>query len=387
MKILLIHNSYQRAGGEDAVFKIEAEVFRSKGHDVFCYEISNDRISGFFGKFCAALGVIFSPLGFVKTCKLIKRIRPAVVHVHNFFPLISPSIFYACKFYGVPVVHTLHNFRIICPTATLMHDDKVTLRSLSEGPWWALRHRVYRDSYIATFFLCLMIWVHGKLGTWKNIVSKFIVLSDFSRKIFEEAGIPASKLFIKHNSIIEQAIAFDGKRAGFLFVGRLSKEKGVDVLGEAALCAPSEEKFEICVVGSGPLDLSPFEGVVNCLGQLDKNEINFLMQSSSALIVPSICFEGFPMVLVEAYANSLPVIGSRLGALAELIDDGVTGLLFEPGNPKDLLEKMCWANSHPKEMLVMGKNARAAYINKYTSQMSYEKLMSVYADVIGGMNE
>lgn len=384
LKILIVHNSYKMYGGEDSVVKLESDLLRNRGNTVITQSVSNDEISGFFASLRAAVGTIFSLSRYLQIRHILRVEVPDVVHVHNFFPLFSPSVFYACRASGVPTVLTLHNFRIICPTAMLMHEGAVTERSVTGGPWWALRHRVYRGSLIGTFLLCLMISLHKCGGTWHKTVDRFIVLSQFARLRFAQAGLPVEALVVKPNFVdIPEPGSF--KRAGLLFVGRLSSEKGIDVLLAAADRLIDRDILKahlIAVAGAGPLDHKLANSAVLNLGALPSEAVKQHMQSASALLLPSIWYEGFPMVLVEAFANGLPVIASRIGALAELVEDGVTGLLFEPGDADDLSAKMAWALEHPEEMRRMGVTARGRYESLYTPQRNYEQLMTIYHEAI-----
>lgn len=386
MKILVVHNAYQLAGGEDSVVRNEVALLQKHGHEVQLHLVSNDSVRGIIGKISAALGVVFSPLSYFRIRKLLKAQQPDIVHVHNFFPLISPAVFYACKATRTPVVMTLHNYRLVCPTALLMHDGKVTERSLKHGPWWTIPKRVYRDSYIGTLMLALMIAVHKTLGTWNRTVGRFILLSQFSISKFVQAGINPRFLSIKPNFVdVEQAP--EQPRKGFLFVGRLSQEKGIDVLLNALRNlaeSPDQPSIEVAVAGDGPLADQVKQSVplVKPLGSLKTEEVRQWMSSSNALILPSVWYEGFPMVIVEAYACGLPIIASRIGALAELIEDGVTGLLFNPGDAVDLAAKIQWASQHPEKIKSMGLLARQRYEERYTSQKNYEALLSIYEETI-----
>lgn len=381
MKILVVHNAYQLAGGEDSVVRNEVALLQKHGHEVQLHLVSNDSVRGIIGKISAALGVVFSPLSYFRIRKLLKAQQPDIVHVHNFFPLISPAVFYACKATRTPVVMTLHNYRLVCPTALLMHNGQVTERSLAHGPWWTISKRVYRDSYIGTLMLALMISVHKTLGTWNHTVGRFILLSQFSISKFVQAGINPQLLTIKPNFVdVEQAP--EQERTGFLFVGRLSQEKGIDVLLSALrkLQESDQHKIQVAVAGDGPLadEVKQSAPLVKPLGSLKTEEVREWMSSSSALILPSVWYEGFPMVIVEAYACGLPIIASRIGALAELIEDGVTGLLFNPGDADDLANKIQWASQHPEKIKEMGRLSRQRYEAKYTSEKNYQQLISIY---------
>lgn len=384
MKVLVLHNAYQQYGGEDTVVRMESELLSSHGMLVGLKVLSNDGIKGFPAKISAAVGVVFSWQSYRLVRQLVRNCRPDVVHVHNFFPLLSPSVFYACKAEGVPTVLTLHNYRIICPTALLLHDGKVTERSLTEGPWWALRFRVYRNSWVGTFLLCLMIWIHQKFHTWQRKVDRFIVLSEFGRSRIEAAGIPGGLTAVKPNFV---NIAKPGvqPRAGLLYVGRLSSEKGIEVLIDAVARLRRSRRVterDVTVLGGGPMADAVSKAEVTALGPKSGAEVHQHMRTAIALVLPSIWYEGFPMVLVEAYACGLPVIASRIGALAELVEDGVTGLLFEPGNAVDLAEKMDWALTHPEAIQRMGEAARLRYESLYTPSRNLAHLMAIYEDAI-----
>ena len=383
MKVLLIHNSYTQYGGEDAVFAAEQALLRSRGVQTKIYLVSNEVISSTIKKLITAFGAIFSFGQYFAVRKMLRNYRPDVVHVHNFFPLISPAVFFACKHESAPVVLTLHNYRIVCPTALLMHKGVATERSLEEGPWWALKFRIYRNSFFGTFVVCLMIDIHKRIGTWRHCVDKFIVLSNFAKSRFSKAGLPSIRLSIKSNFVDFEKSAHR-ERSGFLFVGRLSEEKGIaTLLKSVQLLTQKAENPVISIGGGGPLLSDVLSLPEVCyLGTLDAAQVNEQMLQSLALLLPSVWYEGFPMVLVEAYANGLPVIGSRIGALAELIDDGVTGLLFEPGNAEDLAAKVLWAQKNPERMVQMGLSARKRYEERYTPQRNFEQLMKIYAEAI-----
>lgn len=384
MKVLLLHNAYQQAGGEDAVVRMEAALLQARDCLAALHVVSNDDIVGLRSKLSTALGVVFSLRRYREVRRLLRQLQPDVVHVHNFFPLLSPSVFYACHAEGVPVVFTLHNYRIVCPTALLMHNGKLTDRSLTEGPWWALRHRVYRGSWPGTLLLCLMIWLHHRMGTWRGRVDRFIVLTEFGRSQFAAAGLPTERLVVKPN-FVDLPAPGEGPRSGLLFVGRLSPEKGVATLLQAASLlrgCTSIPSTEIRVAGNGPLASEIAGSDVAALGPLTATEVHRQMQAALALLMPSIWYEGFPMVLVEAYANGLPVIASRIGALAELVEDGVTGLLFEPGNAEEMADRMRWALEHPEHMRQMGEAARQRYEKLYKPEYNYEQLTAIYRNVI-----
>ncbi|WP_179997129.1 glycosyltransferase family 4 protein [Acinetobacter sp. YH16050] len=384
MKVLILHNEYQQPGGEDTVVNNESKLLQGAGHLVYLEIFSNHNIKGPVSKILAAVGMVFSLTSFFRVKKMIKKIKPDVVHVHNFFPLLSPSVFYACKSLKIPVVLTLHNYRTLCPTAVLMYEGHVCERSLKNGPWWAIKKKAYRNSLIATFFLTLMIDFHKKFGTWSNAVDRFIVLSESSKQKFISAGFPSNKI-IKKPNFVDISYRERNSNFQFLYVGRLSEEKGVNVI-KGALNFLSES-VKISLIGDGPLK-SDFQKneKIDLKGRLNSNQVFDEMNKHYALLLPSICLETFGMTVIEAYANGLPVIASRIGALEELVEHQVTGLLFEAGNPESLTQAMLWALDHPQEMYQMGLNARKKYEQSYTAQKNLQQLEDIYMDAIQSCN-
>ncbi|MBO3672643.1 glycosyltransferase family 4 protein [Acinetobacter soli] len=384
MKILVLHNEYQQYGGEDAVVNNETKLLRSHDHEVYLEIISNHKIKNFWSKILAATDLVFSLPSYFWLKRKLSEIKPDIVHVHNFFPLYSPSIFYACKSMGIPVVFTLHNYRILCPTALLMFDSAITEESIKNGPWWAIQKKVYRNSFFATFLLTFMIAIHRKIGTWNNIVDQFIVLTDFARKKFASANIPIDKISIKSNFIDLPDNDTKYRSNRFLYVGRISSEKGIMTLSETLKI--TNKALNVTIVGDGPLLNTLDSSLITLEGKKKPREVFLMMKEHFALVMPSIWYEGFPMTLVEAYANSLPVIASRIGALEELVEHGVTGLLFEAGNANDLRKCMEWALDNPDKMYEMGINARKRYEELYTAEKNYAQLIAIYEKTIASVS-
>jgi len=384
MNIFFVHNSYQHLGGEDSVLESELNLLSKNGHNVSLALKENDGINSFWEKASAFFNVTYSKQSKQWMSEQIIRHKPDVVHVHNFFPLLSPSIYDACIEAGVPVVQTLHNYRTICPTALLMFRGKVCERSLHEPAYWAVRHKVYKNSFAGTFALARMIEYHKRKKTWQHKVDCFIALTEFGKAKFIEAGFPAHKIVVKPNfsdagSLIEDDSS--PERKGALFVGRLSEEKGIKTL----IAAWKNLEISLHIAGSGPLEKLFFElpnSSIKSLGMLDKESVKQEMQQAAFLVMPSEWYEGFPMVLVEAFSQGLPVVASKLGGMAEIIEDGVTGLHFEAGNASDLADKVRWMNEHPEESRQMGRNARKEYEQKYIPEKNYGMLMDIYQQVI-----
>ena len=377
LKILFLHNYYKISGGEDSVFSNEKALLELHNCKTVEYSVSNDEIEGFTAKLKAMVFTVFSFKYYSIVRRLLIKIKPDIVHVHNFFPLLTPSVFYAAK-NTTPIVLTLHNYRTICPTSLLLFKGKPNERSLNESAYWAVPHKVYRHSFIGTFTLASMIVFHKKIGTWGDNVDRFICLTEFSRSKFITAGFPREKLVVKPNFTLDPG--FDSKQHRndcAVFIGRLSEEKGIDIL----LNAWQLLDYSLDVIGEGIVKVKLNEHV-NLLGKKTKIDVIQATKSSNFIIVPSICYEGFPMAIVEAFACGTPVLCSRLGSMEEIVEDGVTGLHFEAGNAQDLAEKAQWLIDNPERTREMGQNARNEYLAKYTPEKNYEMLMDIYQQAI-----
>ncbi len=382
MKIVLLHNNYQQPGGEDAVFEAEKVLLDRMGHEIIPFVEDNARLNG-MSALKAARNTIWSREAQGKLRQLIRETRPDVAHFHNTFLMISPAAYYACKEARVPVVQTLHNYRLICPGALLMREGRVCEDCVGRAiPWSGVVHGCWRSSRAGTAVVAAMLAVHRLMKTWSKQVDLYIALTEFARRKFIEGGLPAEKIVVKPNFVAPDP--GEGQHAGgyALFVGRLSPEKGVVTLLRAW---KRLKGVPLKVVGDGPLreevqGLGRREGLteVEVLGQKPREEVLGLMHEAKVLVFPSRCYEGFPMTIAEAFACGLPVIASRLGAMAEIVEDQRTGLLFRPGDPENLAEKVEWAWGHPKELAEMGREARREYEQKYTAEKNYEILMEIY---------
>ncbi len=391
MRILLVHNAYQYRGGEDRVVEAEIALLRSHGHQVETWFRSNHEIAGVSPPVLAC-DTLWSRQTTAVLTETLHRFQPDLVHAHNTFPLISPSLYWAASRAGVPVVQALHNFRLICLNALFLRDGQVCEDCMGKQPWRGVVRGCYRGSRTASLALAGMLALHRGLGTFRNRVTRYIALNDFCRDKFISGGLPADRVVVKPNFVdwcgdVPQSgrlTVQNGERKGMLFVGRLSLEKGIATLAEAKAMLPN---FTLRVAGEGPsvglLDGVP--GVVR-MGSLAPGVVRTKLTQSLALIVPSICYETFGLVISEAFSMATPVIASRIGALTDIVEEGVTGLVFEPGNATDLAEKMAWAASHPEEMAAMGCNARKVYEQKYTPEKNYEMLMNIYQQAIDDNN-
>ena len=311
--------------------------------------------------------------------ELIANFLPDIIHVHNTFPLISPSIYWTASKVGIPIIQTLHNFRLLCPQAMFLREGNLCEDCLGHIPWRGIVHGCYRGSKVQTAAMAGILLAHRAIGTWQNKVTRYIALNEFCRQKFIEGGLPSERIVVKPN-FVDFSLPTVSPRCGFLFVGRLSVEKGVSVLVTAV---KQLNDVVVRVAGSGP-EAGQLENIagLQVLGALSGDAVRFEMGQSKVLVLPSIWYENFPRTLVEAFACGLPVIASRIGALAELVEDGITGLLFETGNAHDLAAKMKWAQQNPEQMRIMGQNARIKYEQEYTANKNYDQLIAIYRDAI-----
>lgn len=378
MRILIAHNAYQQRGGEDSMVDAELELLRGHGHAVEVFQRHNDELKA-VPQWKAAVDTVWSRKSAAALTAVIDRFRPDIVHFHNTFPLISPSAYWAVQAAGLPVVQTLHNFRLHCPQAMYLRDGQVCEDCLGHQPWRSVLHACYRGSRAQSAVLSGMLVWHRALGTYRDKMTRYIALNEFCRRKFIEGGLPADRVVVKPN-FVDFGVAQPSPRAGLLFVGRLSAEKGLRTLREAMALLTG---VQLRVAGEGP-EAAVLDGVpgVTKLGRLVVEDVRQEMNAATALVAPSICYETFGLVVIEAFACGTPVIVSRIGALAGLVEDGVTGLLFEPGSAADLAAKMKWAQSHPEEMAQMGRNARLEYERSYTAEHNYQLLMNIYEDAI-----
>lgn len=376
-KVLVAHNGYQQRGGEDSVVESEVALLRDHGHDVLRYGRHNDEIEG-ASRAALAIQTVWSQKTVREVDAVLEAFRPDVIHVHNTFPLISPSVYWAARRRGLPVVQTLHNFRLMCPQAMFLREGRVCEDCLGHVPWRGVMRACYRESRLQSAVLASSVTLHRAIGTYDKAVTLYVALNEFCRQKFIEGGLPAQRVVIKPN-FVEDAGAGQADRSGGLFVGRLSQDKGVSVLLEALRLQPSP----VQIIGAGDLaEATQAQLGADALGFLPVTDILERMKRAAYLVVPSLWYENFPRTLVEAYSAGLPVIASRLGALAELVEEGVTGLLFEPGNARDLASKLQWAHTHPSEMRAMGDAARARYVSAYSPERNLQQLLKIYEQAV-----
>jgi glycosyltransferase involved in cell wall biosynthesis len=384
MKILLCHNYYQQPGGEDQVFADDMGLLACHGHEVVPYTVRNDAI-----RHMPAWKIAHKTLWNRETCRevraLIRRERPDVMHCHNTFPLISPSLYYAARRERVPVVQTLHNYRLLCPSGLLLRKGRICEDCLRRPlAWPALVHGCYRGSRVASAVVAAMLATHRASGTWSRAVTRYIALTQFARQKFIAGGLPAGRIAVKPNCVVPDPGPGSGQGGYAVFVGRLSQEKGVATLLTAWRQLAGQVPLRI--VGDGPLRepvRAAADGLpgVQWLGWRPFEEVLAVIGDAALLVMPSIWYEPFGRTVIEAYAKGTPVLAARVGGMVELVDHGRTGLLFAPGSSEDLAAtvRQFWADLPAAPMR---QAAREQYEANYTAEANYRMLMNIYVEAL-----
>jgi glycosyltransferase involved in cell wall biosynthesis len=385
MKILLAHNQYQQAGGEDQSVSAEIAMLESFGHEVVQYRVHNDAIKH-MGSLSVATRTIWNRTSYREIRELIQAHRPEIAHFNNTFPLISPAAYYAARKEGVPVIQTLRNFRLICPDAYFLRDQKLCESCLGRMfAWPAIVHGCYRKNRKASAVVATMLATHRLLRTWRNAVDVYIALTEFGRKTFIRGGLPEHKIVVKPNFVYPDPGPDTGLGNYAIFIGRLSEEKGIRTLLDAWRLL--DKDINLKIVGSGPLEAVVQEAVkrdgrIEWTGQQSPSEVARLVGSAAFLVFPSLWYEGMPRTIIEAFAKGTPVIASQLGAMHEMITHDENGVHFEPGNATALatLVEQLWRD--PTRRLRMRSAARAAYVKHYSSETNHQTLMAIYRQAL-----
>ena len=386
MKILIVHNRYQQRGGEDTVVAAEDWLLRSHGHQVELLQADNDHIQGALASGLAAVESIYSFSGKRRMHEALRNFKPDLVHVHNFFPSLSPSIFIACSEAGVPVVHTLHNYRIQCAANSLYRNGQVCEECVSSRSFLpGVRHACYRSSRVGSAFVGFTMALHEQIGTWSSRISAYIALTKFAAEKLGRFRIPAEKLFVKPNFAVDRGTgAGDGNYA--LFAGRFTPEKGLQTLIDAD--ASGELCMEVVVLGDGPMR-GELEQATARIGSRLKlkgfagpEEMQAWMKGAKALLMPSLWYEGDPMVVIEAFSVGLPVIASNLGNTATTVLAQGAGLVYAPGDHMGMAAALRSVAEDAEAARSMRQNARRYYLSAHTPEKNYERLMEIYAHAL-----
>lgn len=391
MRILLVHCAYLERGGEDSVFEAERELLRAQGHEVVEHRVTNERVRE-MGRLKLAARAMFGVGARRSLARIVRDNGIEVAHFHNTQPLVSPAAFAVARRAGAAVVHSLHNYRLACPSATLFRDGGVCTECVGRRfALPAIRHACYRGSRAASAVVATTTAVHRVLGTWRNDVDAYIALTGFQRDLLVRAGLPRERVALVPNFLArDPGAAVGGARSSVLFVGRLAEEKGVRVLLAAARQLPAG----LCVrfVGTGPLGGEVASaaatdprvvavGVKNPAGVLEE------MRRAAVLVVPSLWFEGMPMTVVEAFASGLPVIASRIGGLESLVTPGRDGALATPNDAAELARVITTTVSDRRRLLELSSGARETFARRFTAAAHHEALRCVYAAAIASRRD
>lgn len=388
MKILLAHEYYQSTSpsGEDSMFRAERDLLRAAGHDVVTYEVHNDEIgAGFAARLRVAVATPWSRKTTRTFRALLARERPAIAHFHNTFPLISPSAYAACQQAQVPVVQTLHNYRLVCAGALLQRDGVPCEKCVGHSVLPAIAHACYRGSRAASSVAVAMLLFNRARSTYAQDVDRYIALTEFGREILVRGGLPAEKVVVRANGLTEDPGLGDGSGGFALFVGRLSGEKGVSTLVDAWRSVPG---LPLRIVGGGEirerLEAQAREAQVNVtfLGQRPRTEVLALMRTATVLVMPSEWYEGLPVTFIEALGCGLPIAASRIGALAELLRDGENGTHFPPANPAALAAAVNVLLADHEQLARIRRNNRALFEARYSPAAALQSLEAVYRSVL-----
>lgn len=381
MRIVVAHNRYKFAGGEDTVMRAEVDMLRSAGHEVELFEVDNKVIQGTGAKIVAAASLFHSHRSRRKMEGSIRTFQPDILHIHNWFPLLSPSVISVAAEAGVPVVQTLHNFRMLCANAILFRDGKVCHDCLGKAlPLGGVAHGCYSESRVGSALVTAAFSYHRFAHTW-NGVSTFIALSEFQRGLLIRGGLKPEQIVVKPNFVKETGEAGSGSGGYALFVGRLTPEKGI----RTALKAWEQNKVRmpLKIMGDGPLVNEVRERTdrlphVEYLGQQSAAEVYAAMANATFLIFSSEWYEPFALTIVEAFSRGTPVLAADLESIAELVKHGHTGLCFTPGDADDLAAKASLMIADTAGYQKMRLQCRRVYEERYTEKINYRLLMNIY---------
>ncbi len=383
LRILVVHESYAIRGGEDRVVEAETASLTAREQEVHRWAVHNSEIAEWPLPRKASLlwRTSWSRDSYRQLQALVARHRPDIVHFHNTLPIISPSAIHAARDLGVGVVMTIHNYRLLCPAATFLRKGRICEDCHAHSLLRGILHGCYRGSRIQTAAVAIMLGVHRRLGTWTQCVDAFIALTDLMRSKLVAGGLPDERIHVKPNFVARPPSGEISREDYALFLGRLSAEKGIQILLEAV---PHLDGTPVKVVGTGPLEplvraaCNSLGPGIEFLGERPHAEAMQILSKSRLLVFPSLWYEGLPMTIIEAMARGVPVVATRLGAMAGMITDGREGLLFEPGNARDLSRCVKELSSDGDARERMSLAARATYEGNYSEERGHELLMDVY---------
>lgn len=387
-RILQVHTRYRQAGGEEAVVQAERKLLADAGFEVSQVVFENARIAdgrSVVDDVRLAGSAVWSRAARARVADALASTHAQIMHVHNTFVAASPAIYSAAAERGVPVVQTLHNYRLVCPAATVFRDGHPCTDCVGRRVAWpGVIHACVRNSHTQSAVAAMSGALHWARGTYRREVTRYVALTEFQRRLMTHGKLPAAKIGVVPNFLEPDPGPGPEERRGFVFVGRLSVEKGIGPLLQAAELNPGA----VSVVGTGPMAdacaAADRRGFLRYLGPLPQDEVLARIRTAMAVVIPSLWFEGLPMVVLEAFATGTPVIASRLGSLIEIVADGVTGLAVPPNQPGALSDCIRWSVLHPQEMREMGAAARSVYEANYRGSVHLRLLRREYELAVAG---
>lgn len=393
-RILMVHNFYQIPGGEDSVFKNEKKLLEKHGHKVVLYTRHNNELENYsiFNKLLLPITTVFNFKTYNDVISIIKKEKIDIVHVHNTLNLVSPSVYYAAVKCGIPVVQTIHNFRMLCPGANLYRDGQICEDCLKYGLKCSIKHKCYRNNKIHTLACVITTKIHRLLGIYKKI--NYICLTEFNKRkllqlneVSKKMVVDPEKVYVKPNFVNDSIcpiIPASNRKQQFIYVGRLEELKGTDILLKAWKKL-GESSYKLLLCGTGPMEkwcreyISDNNLNAELIGYIDNNDVRKLIAESRALILPTQCYEGFPMTIVEAYSVGTPVITGNIGNSSDLVIDKTTGRLFEYNSDYDLSKKIKDIVDCQQEFY--GENAYSVFKKELSSENNYLRLIEIYENI------
>lgn len=378
MKVLQVHNHHQSRGGEEIMFESISHTLKEKGHDVFVLERNNRDVRGFGGKMGAFKEGIYSNSAKKAISYILESEHPDIVHVHNVYTLISPSILVACRHFDVPVVIRCADFRFIsCPIGNHLSNGSICERCTGGREFWCVLKNC-KKNFCESMAYTLRTVVARKLRFFQDNVTLYVPPSEFVKQRLIDADFPQERISVIPNMVsIPDAVENNSNGKYIAYVGRITPEKGIDTL----LTAAGQTGLPVRIAGDNSqmhefVKMTPLN--VQFVGLLNRDQLTGFYQNAHFSVVPSICFETFGLVAAEAMSHGLPVIASKIGALPEIVEDSVTGFLFNPGNAEELAGKMRLLWENPELCRKMGKAARDKVIQQYGKELYYKRLVETY---------
>jgi glycosyltransferase involved in cell wall biosynthesis len=381
LKVLLVHNSYGRFSGEESVVDAQVRLLEDRGHEVLRFDRSSAELHSFPAVCKAFFTGIYNPVAAWRMRKTLRDIRPDIVHIHNLFPLISPAILPECRKARIPIVMTVHNYRLVCPSGLHLANGKVCEKCSGGREWWCVLRNCERNSFRSLGYALRNYFARITRLFLRN-VTMYACLTEFQKRRLIVAGFPETRIAVVPNMCSLKAKDFPSEGSYVAFVGRLSPEKGVEVFLKSAKMLESI-RFSVAGKRRDGYDIGrDAPSNVQLFGFLQGDALDTFRRQMRLLVMPSLWFETFGLILAEAGLYGKPVVASRLGAMAEIVEDGKTGLLFEPGNAEDLARKIKTLWDDPGLCRRMGEAGREKAQREYSPEKYYERLIVVYEKAI-----